>query len=345
MDKNKSRWLAQSTQKGQNLDQIYAFAHIRQLKLVKKCFDACIKTLEEQEQLSYKVKQFILKIGDEQLIIDSNDANHMKQYREQLCDFLETNSSLILKDGNVKSKERTAYKIANQLGGKADLIDDLNRVTIISDNYEMIQHFTKNLNKSCHPDEVCASPEWRLLSCGVLTKGNDILIDGYPAEIHVNETNQFLLSQVLTHKVYEVLRLNSTDKNFNELYSHLPIECVKQAMANKDNIPHEQKDCLVSLLKELKITVEANKNNNVEIKKKALLNFHQKAHQQFISLSQQPWIEVYCEALKKFNDKQPLETQIQIDKSIQKDYNIYINQTKNLNPRYISIIKGKENER
>lgn len=109
MDKNKSQWLDKSTQKGQDLDQIYAFAHIRQLKLVKKCFDACIKTLEEQEQLPYQVKQFVLKIGDEQLIIDSNDADHMKQYRERLCDFLETNSSLILKDGNVKSKERTVY--------------------------------------------------------------------------------------------------------------------------------------------------------------------------------------------------------------------------------------------
>lgn len=345
MDKNKSQWLDKSTQKGQDLDQIYAFAHIRQLKLVKKCFDACIKTLEEQEQLPYQVKQFVLKIGDEQLIIDSNDADHMKQYRERLCDFLETNSSLILKDGNVKSKERTVYKITNQLGGKADLIDDLNRVTIISDNYEMIQYVTKNLNKSCHPDEVCATPEWRLLSCGVLTKGNDILIDGYPAEIHINETNQFLLSQVLTHKVYEVLRLNSEDKNFNELYTQLPMICAKQALEQRDNIPDKQKDCLVPLLKELQKTVDENKNNSIEIKKKALLNFHQKAHQQFISLAQQPWIEVYCEALKKFNEKQPLETQIQIDKSIQKDYNIHINQTNNLNPRYISLKKGKENGR
>lgn len=87
-------------------------------------------------------------------------------------------------------------------------------------------------------------------------------------------------------------------------------------MEQRDNIPDKQKDCLVPLLKELQKTVDENKNNSIEIKKKALLNFHQKAHQQFISLAQQPWIEVYCEALKKFNDKQPLETQIQIDKSI-----------------------------
>lgn len=56
----KKLWLEDSAQKGKSLEQIYEHANERQLKLIEKCFEACIKVLEENGQLNKDDNRFII---------------------------------------------------------------------------------------------------------------------------------------------------------------------------------------------------------------------------------------------------------------------------------------------
>lgn len=304
--KRKLEWLESSEQYGKSLDEIYENADIRQLQLIVKCFDACMETAKEfnnqhSEHKASKDVIFQFKIGN--FSVDINDIENMKKSRKEMCDIINKNTKLRLMDGGVKGRERAKYKIKYQLLGDDAQIDDINRVTVLSDDYELIEKFLHNFNKKFAKNDICAKEKWDMKSFGLLSKSNDVLIDGYPAEVHVNETNQFLLGQALTHSVYEVMRLSSSDPNFKVKFNELP---KKAALDLKDNVrkfPNKQKMLLCYLLKDLNKLVKTHKKSNIEKQKDELLKFHRKAYQFMISQASVKWINVYFDALKDFNKK------------------------------------------
>ncbi len=141
----KKLWLENSAQKGKSLEQIYEHANERQLKLIEKCFEACIKVLEENGQLNKDDNRFIIQLNENFYSIDISTPEDMKNLRNKLCTLLEK-KPLHISDGGVKSKERAYYKIQNQFMGQSDRIDDVNRVTILSDDYELVQNFMNKFN-------------------------------------------------------------------------------------------------------------------------------------------------------------------------------------------------------
>lgn len=298
----KKLWLENSAQKGKSLEQIYEHANERQLKLIEKCFEACIKVLEENGQLNKDDNRFIIQLNENFYSIDISTPEDMKNLRNKLCTLLKK-TPLQISDGGVKSKERAYYKIQNQFMGQSDRIDDVNRVTILSDDYELVQNFMNKFNSLFKERDLSPKKEWTMQSYGLLSKSNDVLIDGYPAEVHINETGQHILSQAITHKVYEVLRLSENDVNFDRCYKELPLNAVKASIKQSKNMSSKQKILNYHLLKELHKIIKKNKHKNAFDKRLALMEYHRKAHQLYICLADKKWIDIYCTAMENYNKK------------------------------------------
>ena len=339
----KKLWLENSEQKGKSLEQIYEHANERQLKLIEKCFEACIKVLEENGQLNKDDNRFIIQLNENFYSINISTPEDMKNLRNKLCTLLEK-KPLYISDGGVKSKERAYYKIQNQFMGQSDRIDDVNRVTILSDDYELVQNFMNKFNSLFKERDLSPKKEWTMQSDGLLSKSNDVLIDGYPAEVHINETGQHILSQAITHKVYEVLRLSENDANFTKCYEDLPLNAVKSSIKQAKNMSPKQKILTYHLLKDLYKVVRKNRHKNNFNKRESLMEYHRRAHQIFMCIADKKWIDIYCAAMENYNKKNRENNleELQIEPLLKKRY-------KNTDKRfgflksmwYIKIKKGE----
>lgn len=326
----KQEWLENSRQAGQSLEEIYANSDERQLKLIAKCFDACIETVIEYNKINPKINStsisseishhdVIIQFDSKSFCVDLNNIEAMQKNREKMCEIINNNTNLKLVDGGVKGKERSQDKVENQLLGDASQIDDINRVTILSDNYALVEKFLNNFNKKFNPKEICAKNDWDMKTFGLMSRSNDVLIDGYPTEVHINETYQVLLGQALTHGVYEVMRMQSSNPDFDTKFNNLPKRALNDLKENIKCFPKKHKILLCHLLKDLNKMVKKNKFQNTAKKKDELLMFNRKAHQFMISQANVSWINIYYNALKKFNENRV--GKIKVEPILQKAYN------------------------
>lgn len=322
-----ARLMGEYKKKDLTVDQIYADAPLRQLELVSICFDICVESIIKQALQQNKPVSAIremhllpdsantismeqaLKSSDFYFQTDIKQAtsDELKEIRYQMTSFLEENCGIIfVADGNVKSQKRFLEKISDTQDMSPHDINDLNRLTVVSKDLPLLEMFSENLKDKTTPETFCAKDEWEMKSFGMLSRSNYLFIDGFPAEIHLSEPRQFLLSQTMTHLVYEVLRADTlTDgekAEFDRLYDHLPEMTTQSIDANSGRFENDDIATLRNLNAELAEKVNATKAADIKTKQQSLLTFHRKAHETFYETSSPEWKSVYNNSKQRYYD-------------------------------------------
>ena len=299
----KLEWLMSSSQRSLTLNEIYQGAELRQLKLIEKCFESCVDTLKEEKDSNPSWVELTIRLKNGSLSVNHENLEEMQNVRYQMCNLINKFSDLKLVDGNVKNKERAKYKLENKFLGNTVRLDDINRVTITSTHYSLIESFLEKFNAKFSQNEIFPRPDWDIKPMGFLSRSNDVLIDGFPAEVHLNETNQLMLGLAFTHKIYEVVRLTNQDPCFKIAFHNLPQVASKSIQEKIKEFSPLHQELLHKQLKDLSILVDELSRASIEDKKQALSTFHRKAHQSFIAHAEKEWIDVYLNALGNYNKK------------------------------------------
>jgi len=299
------------------------------------CFDSCLKALEnyalanpsfdradlEQKRVFHPSERKsngapILLLHSSFIDLKVSDLEDLKKKRELFTELLEK-TPINLIDGGVKARERAEYKVDNKYFGDASKLDDINRITVISENYQLIEMFLRDINKKVPPRDVCKKDDWEMKDFGLLSRSNDILIDGYPTEIHVNETSQFLLGNYLTHYGYDIVRLNEDDERVAPWFEELPKKAEKSIIENLDKFNPKYHSVLVGLNNDLSELVGENRGESNRNKQRLLNDFNIMSHQIFISKAEPVWTRKYYEALLYFNKNIAIDSEkLEIDKSL-----------------------------
>lgn len=312
-----------------SVDEVYESAASRQLRLVSMCFDACIEAVLEHAVKYGKTLDELIGCG----ILDANatdlSSNNavrafhfyekytdigaitdgcMKKIRQKMVGFLETHCELILiLDGEIKSRERALQKAKESVDESVLNLNDINRLTVVSFDLDLLETFIHKLHSKNPPSAVCAKNLWEMKNFGMLSKSNYVFIDGFPAEIHLNEPKQMLVSKVITHSVYEVLRANvmtaSEEKEFHLSYSSLPARVKHSIDGHKAVLSGDDLETMSLLSKYLDDMVMCSVQDNLKTKYDQLLSFHRKCHAVFFDKSSPEWKKVYEEARYSYNQK------------------------------------------
>lgn len=115
-------------------------------------------------------------------------------------------------DNGIKSRARSLEKIIDKFDGDFTKINDINRITIISDNINMLDDFY-NLLIYIYPNNFIARNGWEMKYFGFIVKSSYLIFNNFLYEIHFNETKQFNLSSIITHKIYEIYRTENNNNN------------------------------------------------------------------------------------------------------------------------------------
>lgn len=323
--KRLKRFMDEYRKRGLSLEEIYQEAPLRQLLLVSLCFDSCVasgidqalakgtpienvkamgllpsyaQTISEVDMV--RAKDFYPKNRD----IESLSIAEMLKIRNQLTSYLEGNCKVIfIADGHIKSQARTVEKAKEAPDGSVLSINDVNRLTVVSEDLTLLDRFADNLKKRTTPETLCAKDGWEMKYFGLLSKSNYVFIDGFPAEVHLNEPKQSMLSAVMTHLVYEVMRADTMtsegESNFNESFRQLPALVGQSIEDHKSKVSSDDLRAMQSLHKELSGMVREHTERNIKEKYQCLLEFHRKAHETFFGRSPE-WKEVYEEAKQEY---------------------------------------------
>lgn len=315
--KDLQKFMDNLPQRGLSLDEIYKNAEERQARLVAKCFDACINAVYEAEiytNAELRDRGFAKNDGKK---INSTDFemqnmpktdSYYKLYRERMTAFLKESSPIYVIDGGVKSRARAEEKLSDVLFCKEDMIKDINRVTIVSDDYRTVDKLMRRINQQ-YAGKLCGKHAWDMKSFGMLSKSKYLNNDGFVAEIHFNEAKQMMLGEAITHKIYETMRINTQtqagEKRFNESFVSLARDVKNNFFEYKHNMDEKMIAYTGGLVTRLNGLVATNIDKPVDEKQQALRDFNRRAHQEMMANSEIRWQATYIKAMEKYNIANP----------------------------------------
>lgn len=295
--------------------EVYENAPLRQLKLISMCFDACIASaIKHSDEAGIDTSNLYVDghpIHAEQFYPANTDLGNlskwqMRKIRKNMTDFLEEHCGLlIMLDGHVKSQDRAKEKAADSPDGSISNVNDINRLTIVSENPDILNDTIKYLKKITPSNDFCGKEDWEMKGFGMLSKSQYIFIDGFPAEIHLNEPKQLIISKAMTHAIYEVMRMDISDKSgmeaFETAYALLP-ETIRERMEKyKQTISQSDFEILQELNAELSKSIDSSKP--FKQKYDDLLNTHRKVHEVFFDNSTPEWQKVFIRAKTNYVQK------------------------------------------
>lgn len=322
--------LTEEYKRTKRADEIFSEAAMRQLALVSLCFDVCIESFvsyaKENGHSPQKLTEMgILPINAGKIEIDHAIKaatflpkadlrtlcdDNLREIRKAMTSFLESNCGvIIIVDGDVKSQKRFWEKVGASKDQSPHGIRDVNRLTVASSDYHILDSFEKRLAAQMKVEgrPYCAKEEWEYKAHGLLSKSNIIAIEGFPAEIHLNEPQQLLLGRVMTHLVYETMRLNARTpdeiENFHRHFSNLPTAVSMSIEQAKDYVPTKTYELLAGLNGELRLRMERVSDATIFKKSQALRDFNQAAHEVFFNHASPEWKEVYKKARLRYDQK------------------------------------------
>ena len=312
-----------------SIEEIYRNAEDRQNKLFNIVFDKCyvcglcnclsridvnnienmLYTLKERNILNNlnidEIKSIICdtnksSLNKVKILQEKNYLNKLNFTNRKTAEsFLDDNYDIFkvkILDGNVKNIQRTMEKAKDRYNGDFRQVDDINRLTIIADDLNTIEKIIKDL--ACEfKDDFVAREKWQMKPFGMITRSSYLFINNFPCEIHFNEPKQMSVSKEVTHKIYELYRLNIDDKDRfkNEFINFLDDIQNNKYQGNYQDILND--------------IVEYNKNNKLNFTnideilntKQLLLDSHIKIHQRKIIEADTSWQITYLVALHDFN--------------------------------------------
>lgn len=275
-----------------------------------------------------KVAYFLQKgIFINYLDIVRNDRS--LEENQKLEKFLKDNADLIgiyYADGKVKTLERAVEKINDRYAGDITQINDVNRLTIISESSELIQNVFSLLHKE-FKDEFCARDDWEMKSFGMITRSSYLFLDGFPCEIHFSEPKQRKLSENITHKIYEVYRININTPEKIERFKNSFISLLKNL--NKDGNQEYiniSKKIFKDNYSDADFSIE-----NLPLRKDEVLQFHVFLHQNEILKTKDDWQIDYLTSLYLYNSqkKKKMKEYVNFSDAVKEGANKkFINKTK-----------------
>jgi len=296
-----------------DIQSIYLNAENRQTKLVFLAFDLCIQIslfelMKTTNNLMDPRIRALFKTNVEKIILPSTNLLENVKFlltsdyiinskdlvsRQEISKFISDHSeSFPIKviDGNVKSRERTIEKANDLFGGDISKIKDINRITIISDHLKLINEFM--LLSEQH--NTIFKKDWEYKAIGTLSRTGIVTIDGFPTEVHLAETTQFLSANVFPHKLYEVYRLKTETEEEISTFKKQLFAVI--SLFNKDKN-------LRTKIEEFLLPSVSCETIDIKTVKKCLLHIHRKLISETFFSAKKEWQVLYLTKLIEYNRK------------------------------------------
>lgn len=310
-------------QNGKTLDQLFFKAEERQEKLICLAIDVIIILTFFHCDAKYKLNFFkkkssninleqikikdIIDLMKNEIIVSSKDFCDKNNKQEsnsskialEKANLLCTNFFQIISNG-IKTKKRAKEKILSRFNGNPIFIKDIVRITIIPKYPEFSTEIGNCLTQLGY--DVCMKHNWRIRSSGVLEHSCHINLDGFVAQIHIDNEFQMIANQKFTHKIYETARLmTGIDHKFTTKIDFNNIQTIKDSY---NEIMRDYKDInpnfIISTPKE---NIDDFNDSNLFNRFKELMLLHQSIHIDAICHTNEKWQELYCKLIIEVNDK------------------------------------------
>lgn len=206
-------------QRGRSIDDILCGAEDRQRQLISiainivlglsfKYSDEADKTvffLRKVEMHSCELEEIISLMHQECILSSKNfyDSN-----MESLKSGIERVNRLCFKyfyiiNNGTKSRERAVTKVATRYAGNSALLTDIVRLTITPARPEYAQDICKFLHIEGH--EFCSDNFWSIRPSGILRYACHINIEGFVAQIHIDERGQMSANTIFRTRYMKLL--------------------------------------------------------------------------------------------------------------------------------------------
>lgn len=294
----------------------------RQAKLVGLCFDACIRTIFEHAQETGGITPELEKLQERYREILKRDhfATSARELFKDITAILksgvrmevicgEMTSSLRdppkilhIEDPGPKDKRRLIEK-AQRHGYKASKTKDANRLSVVASDPALLDRFERNM-RYLLGSQNWTDESWEIKKSGFLCRTGDAQIDGFSAEVQMNEPRNFLFGKVFTHSIYEVTRVyepNEDDKKrFEGDFQKLPKNILQNIKKHKDRFSQEDLSFMTrSLIRLNRFRMGLRDATTLE-KHDALVDYNRYIHEVFIGRLRPEWKEIYQKTEKGY---------------------------------------------